>query len=64
MHLVYARSLQSQVGYKFALLAVKVYLVTFLRTYRFKVNENNCKPKLNTLLETSGPVRVEVSHRV
>ncbi|KAF3037612.1 hypothetical protein E8E12_002684 [Didymella heteroderae] len=43
------------VGYKFALLAVKVYLITLLKTYTFKVEENNCTPKLNTLLETSGP---------
>ena len=62
--MVYVGSLQLQVGYKFALLAVKVYLVTFLRTYRFEVDENNCKPKLNTLLETSGPVRIEVSRKV
>ncbi|KAF2626373.1 putative N-alkane-inducible cytochrome P450 [Macroventuria anomochaeta] len=47
------------VGYKFALLAVKVYLITLLQTYRFKVEEDNCTPKLNTLLETSGPVKVE-----
>ncbi|KAH6612080.1 putative cytochrome P450 [Boeremia exigua] len=51
------------VGYKFALLSVKVFLVTLLKTYDFKVEENNCTPKLNTLLETSGPVRVEFSRR-
>ncbi|KAJ4986766.1 cytochrome P450 78A3 [Stagonosporopsis vannaccii] len=54
---------RSCVGYKFALLAVKVYMVELLRTYRFKVEENNCTPKLNTLLETSGPVKVEFFHK-
>jgi hypothetical protein len=34
-----------------------------LKTYTFKVEENNCTPKLNTLLETSGPVKVEFSKK-
>ncbi|KAL1643022.1 hypothetical protein SLS61_009410 [Didymella pomorum] len=51
------------VGYKSALLAVKVYLMILLKTYTFKVEENNCTPKLNTLLETSGPVKVEFSKK-
>ncbi|KAJ8109622.1 hypothetical protein OPT61_g7328 [Boeremia exigua] len=52
------------VGYKFALLSVKVYLITLLQTYNFKVEENNCTPKLNTLLETSGPVKAEFYRKV
>ena len=41
------------------MLAVKVYLITLFKTYVFRVEENNCSLKLNTLLETSGPVKVE-----
>lgn len=50
-------------GYKFALLSVKVYLITLLKAYTFKVEDNNCDVKLNTLLETSGPVRIDFTRR-
>lgn len=52
-----------QVGFRYAILAVKVYMIILLKTYHFTVRDHNCEPKLNTLLETSGPVSVEFRRR-
>ena len=52
-----------QVGYKFALLAAKVYLVTLLKTYQVDVKDHDHKMKIVTLLETTKPVAVKVTRR-
>lgn len=51
------------VGYKFAILAAKVYLVTLLKTYQVDVKDHDHEMKLGTLLETTKPVAVKVSRR-
>lgn len=38
-------------------------MIQLLKTYHFTVRDHNCEPKLNTLLETSGPVSVEFRGR-
>ena len=38
-------------------------MITLLKTYHFTVRDHNCEPKLNTLLETTGPVIVEFRRR-
>lgn len=52
-----------QVGYKFAILAAKVYLVTLLKTYQVDVKDHDHKMKIDVLLETTKPVAVKVSRR-
>ena len=52
-----------QVGYKFSILAAKVYLVTLLKTYQVDVKDHDHKMKIVTLLETAKPVAVKVSRR-
>ncbi|EMC97044.1 hypothetical protein BAUCODRAFT_106297 [Baudoinia panamericana UAMH 10762] len=51
------------VGYKFAVLAAKVYLVTLLKTYKLDVRDHDHEMKLGTLLETQKPVAVKVTRR-
>ncbi|EEA27853.1 hypothetical protein TMatcc_003846 [Talaromyces marneffei ATCC 18224] len=51
------------VGYKFATLAAKVYLLTLLKTYDLHVKDHDHEMKLGTLLETTKPVAVKVTHR-
>lgn len=38
-------------------------MIVLLKTYHFTVRDHNCEPKLNTLLETSGPVNVQFRRR-
>jgi len=52
-----------KVGYKFAVLAAKVYLVTLLRTFQVDVKDHDHEMKLGTLLETTKPVAVRVTRR-
>ncbi|KAN0075036.1 Cytochrome P450 [Elaphomyces granulatus] len=52
---------RSCVGYKFAILAVKVYLVTLLKAYQVDVRDHDHEMKLGTLLEPMKPVVVKVS---
>ncbi|OKL59584.1 hypothetical protein UA08_05246 [Talaromyces atroroseus] len=51
------------VGYKFATLAAKIYLLTLLKTYDIRVKEHDHEMRLGTLLETTKPVAVEVTRR-
>lgn len=44
-------------------MAVKLYLITVLKTYDFEVGNHNCEMKLNVLLETTGPVGIEFRRR-
>jgi len=48
------------VGYKFAILAAKVYLVTLLKTYQVDVKDHDHDMKLGALLETTKSVAVKV----
>ncbi|KAK3315594.1 putative cytochrome P450 [Apodospora peruviana] len=51
------------VGYKFAIMAVKVYLITLLKTYKIDLKDHNHEGKLGTLLEPSKPVAVRATRR-
>ncbi|KAH8889468.1 putative N-alkane-inducible cytochrome P450 [Thozetella sp. PMI_491] len=51
------------VGYRFAILAAKVYLATLLNVYRVDVKDHDHVVKLGTLLETTKPVAVKVTRR-
>ncbi|MCJ1274219.1 hypothetical protein MMC21_002014 [Puttea exsequens] len=55
---------RSCVGYKFAILAVKIYLITLLKTYHVDVKDCDHEMKLCTLLETTKPAAVKVSRRL
>ena len=56
-------TLEYQVGYRFATLAAKQYLVTLLKTYQVDVKDHDHEMRLGTLLETTKPVAVKVSRR-
>ncbi|KAL8793065.1 MAG: hypothetical protein Q9195_004377 [Heterodermia aff. obscurata] len=51
------------VGYQFAILAGKVFLVKLLQKYRVAVRDHDHKMKVNTLIETSKPVAVTLAPR-
>ena len=50
-----------QVGYQFAILASKLYLIKLLQTYRVDVRDQDHEMKVDTLIETAKPVAVTVS---
>lgn len=52
-----------QVGYQFAILAAKKFLVTLLEKYQVDVRDQDHEMKVNTLIETTKPVAVRVSCR-
>ncbi|KAF2826716.1 putative N-alkane-inducible cytochrome P450 [Ophiobolus disseminans] len=52
---------RSCVGYKFANLAIKVYLVRLLQSCAVQVVDHGHKVKIDTLLETERPVAVRLS---
>ncbi|KAI9773767.1 MAG: hypothetical protein M1839_002000 [Geoglossum umbratile] len=54
---------RSCVGYKYAVLASKVYLATLLKTYQVDVKDKDHEVKLRSLLETAKPVAVKISRR-
>ncbi|KAK0510325.1 hypothetical protein JMJ35_007719 [Cladonia borealis] len=54
---------RSCVGYKFAILAAKQYLVTLLQTHQVDVKDHDHEMRVDTLLETTKPVAVKVTHR-
>ena len=51
------------VGYKFALLALKLYLVQFLKTYTFELKEHDHEMRIETLIETNKPVAMQLTRR-
>ena len=53
----------ASVWMRIAVLAAKTYLVTLLKTYQVDVKDHDHEMKLGTLLETTKPVSVKVSHR-
>lgn len=54
---------RSCVGYKFSLLATKVFFVTLLKTYKVELVEHDHKMKLDTLSGPSNPVAVRITRR-
>ncbi|KAK4216798.1 putative cytochrome P450 [Rhypophila decipiens] len=52
------------VGYKFAVLAAKVYLIMLLKMFKLELEEYNHEMKLVALLEPSKPVAVRLTRRV
>ncbi|KAM7217249.1 Cytochrome P450 [Rhypophila decipiens] len=52
------------VGYKFAVLAAKVYLIMLLKMFKLELEEHNHEMKLVALLEPSKPVAVRLTRRV
>ncbi|KAK4208478.1 putative cytochrome P450 [Rhypophila decipiens] len=54
---------RSCVGYKFASIAAKVYLVTLLKMYKVEVQGTEHGMKLGTLLEPGNPVAVALTTR-
>ncbi|KAG6986587.1 hypothetical protein G7Y79_00077g099790 [Physcia stellaris] len=52
------------VGYKFPILAAKVYLAMLLKKYQVDVKDPDHQVRIETLLETSKPVAVKLSRRM
>lgn len=61
--MLFVNQISLQVGYKFAGIAAKVYLITLLKMYRLEVQGDEHGMKLGTLLEPGKPVAVRITRR-